>query len=78
MEHKMCVLIFSTILSEIFLIRTIMQRDVIVNVHSPFMYVCVYYYFQVFMKLVSSRYISEKNKKKIHENSSCGAELFHQ
>jgi hypothetical protein len=32
-EHKMCVLIFSTILSEIFLIIKTIKRDIIINVH---------------------------------------------
>jgi hypothetical protein len=32
-EHKMCVLIFSTILSETFLIVRRIQRDIIINVH---------------------------------------------
>ena len=33
-EHKMCVLIFSTILSETFLILRRTQRDIIINVHT--------------------------------------------
>jgi hypothetical protein len=32
-EHKMCVLIFSTTLSETFLILKIIQRDITINVH---------------------------------------------
>jgi len=32
-EHKMCVLIFSTLLSETFLILRIIQRDIIVGLH---------------------------------------------
>jgi len=32
-EHKMCVLIFSTILSETFLILRRIQRDITTNVH---------------------------------------------
>jgi hypothetical protein len=32
-EHQMCVLIFSTILSEIFLILWRIQRDIIINVY---------------------------------------------
>ena len=34
-EHKMCVLIFSTILSETFLIVRRIERDVIQNVYWP-------------------------------------------
>ena len=33
-EHKMCVEIFSTILSEIFILISRIQRDNITNVHS--------------------------------------------
>jgi hypothetical protein len=33
-ERKMFVLIFSTTLSEIFLILIIIQRDIIINIHS--------------------------------------------
>jgi hypothetical protein len=32
-EHKMCVLIFSTTLSEIFLILRILKRDIIIKVY---------------------------------------------
>jgi hypothetical protein len=32
-EHKMCILIFSTTLSEIFLILRIILRDIIKNIH---------------------------------------------
>jgi hypothetical protein len=32
-EHKMCVVIFSTTLSETFLILRGIQRDIIINVH---------------------------------------------
>jgi hypothetical protein len=32
-EHKLCVLIFSTILSETFLILRRIRRDIIINVH---------------------------------------------
>jgi hypothetical protein len=33
MEHKMCVLIFSSNLSETFLILRRIERDIIINVH---------------------------------------------
>jgi hypothetical protein len=32
--HKICVLIFSTILSAIFLILRIIQRDIVINLHT--------------------------------------------
>jgi hypothetical protein len=35
-EHKMCVLVFSITLSEIFLILRRIQRDIIINVHRCF------------------------------------------
>jgi hypothetical protein len=34
-QHKICVLSFSTTLSETFFILSIIQRDIIVNVHMP-------------------------------------------
>ena len=65
----MCVLIFSTILSETFLVLRRIERHTIKN---------IYLAFQIFMKLEFSRHIFEKkalsNFMKIRP---VGAELFH-
>ena len=51
-DHKTCVLIFSTILSEMFLILRRMRRDIVMNVHKFSSYSC-----RIFMKLKHSRQI---------------------
>jgi hypothetical protein len=48
MEHEVCVLIFSTALSETFLILRRIEWDIIINVHSLHVSIC--YLCQIFIK----------------------------
>jgi hypothetical protein len=72
--NKKCVLIFSTNLSQTFLILRRIQRDIIINIHRslckvPFIIV------RFLMKLEFSRQIFEKKQSniKFHENPSSGS-----
>jgi hypothetical protein len=74
-EHKMCVLIFSTILSETFLILRRIERDIIKIVYWSWCKVSV-----ILVKFVTrlefSRQIFEKYSHiKFHENPSSGSRV---
>ena len=66
----MCVLILSTILSEIFLILSTVHRNIIINEHTS-LYETPIILLDILMKLESSRQIFEKCPSvKYHENPS--------
>ena len=71
-QHKMCVLIFCTILSEIFFILRGTERDNIIYVYRSS---CIYYC-QILMKLEFSRQFFEKHPNiNFHENTSSGSRV---
>ena len=68
---KCVILIFSAILSEIFLALRRIHRDSVINVH-----VNTHYYCHILIKFQFSVQISEKHSNvKFHENSSSGSRL---
>jgi hypothetical protein len=72
-EHEMCVLIFSTNLSETFLILRRIQPDIITNVHRPSCKLPVILA-KFLLTFDGSRWIFEKSSNiKFHENPSGGS-----
>jgi len=76
-EHKMCVLIFSTILSQIFLVLRRIQRDIIINLNRssctvPVVLARLQRNLKFFDRLSGNTEI--RNFKEIRQ---VGAELFH-
>ena len=73
-EHKICILIFSTNLSETYFIIRRIQRDIVINVHR-FMYSSSYSY-QIAIKDEFSQQIFEKQPNvKFNENPSSGSQV---
>jgi hypothetical protein len=72
----MCVLIFSTTLSETFLILRRIQRYVIINVHQSSCKVLYRYSCHILKKFEFSRQIFEKcSNIRFHETSSSGSRV---
>ena len=77
-EHKMCVSIFYTNLSETFLIRRRIQQDTTITVHWVYREIN-FYSCQTLTKLQFSRqnFFRNSSNIKLRENPSMGADLFH-